>query len=156
MPPPAANQLRLDDGFSTTIELENLPTVKLYEREVTPPGYTNDNPINTTTMRNTAYRTQAPRKLKSLMKMTVIAAYATEVYPSIWGQIGINQVIMVKFPDGSGLHFHGYIQEFLPATHKEGEQPTATLTIQPTMRDTNGNEVAPLYQSVEEDSLSAA
>jgi hypothetical protein len=151
-----AYQLRLDDGFSTIIELEYLPTVKLFEKEVTPPGYNGGNPIDTTTMRNIAYRTQAPRHLKSLTKMTVTAAYATEVLPQIWQQINKNQVIMITFPDGSGLHFHGYIQEFTPSAHKEGEQPTATVTIESTMRDSNGNEVGPLYQTAEEDSLSAA
>lgn len=139
------NQLRLDDGFSTVITLENLPTVRLFEKEVTPPGYTAGGPIDTTTMRNTAYRTMAPRKLKGLSKMQATVAYATEVYDQIWAQIGVVQLIMVHFPDGSSIRFHGWIEEFTPSSHKEGEQPTATIHIQPGMRDPDGNEVPPNY-----------
>src|SRR5215813_8049687 len=95
-----ANQLRLDDGFSTIITLSNIPSVRFYEKEVTPPGYTAGGPIDTTTMRNIAYRTQAPRKLKSLSPVSATVAYATEALDDIWPQIGINQLCTVTFPDG--------------------------------------------------------
>lgn len=136
---------RLDDGFSTIITLENIPTIKLYEKDVTPPGYTAGGPIETTTMRNIAYRTSAPRKLKSLTQLTATVAYATVAYPDIWAQIGINQLVTVTFPDESTISFYGWIEEFTAATHTEGEQPTASLVIQTGMRDNNGEEVAPAY-----------
>ena len=147
---PAANEVRLDDGFSTIITFENLPLVKLFEKEVTPPGYTAGGPIETTTMRNTAYRTSAPRQLKSLSPVSATVAYATEAVESIWGQIGVNQLITVTFPDGSTIAFYGWIEEFTPSSHKEGEQPTAKLTVQTGMRDPNGDEVAPLYTAPSE------
>jgi hypothetical protein len=142
-----ANELRLDDGFSTIITLENLPTVKLFETEVTPPGYAAGGAIPTTTMRNIAYRTQAPRKLKNLTKMTFTAAYATSAVPLIWTEIGKNQRITVTFPDGSTLMFWGWVEDFTPAAHKEGTQPTATVTVEPGMRDADGEEVAPEYEA---------
>lgn len=142
---PNAHQRRLDDGFSTIITLANIPTVKLYEKEVTPPGYTAGGPIDTTTMRNTAYRTMAPRRLKSLTPVSATVAYATEALEQIWAQIGVNQQVTIEFPDNSTLQFYGWIEEFTPSNHTEGEQPTASLTIQPGMRDNDGVEVAPVY-----------
>lgn len=139
------NSLRLDDGFSTIITLANVPTAKMYERDVTPPGYTAGGPIETTTMRNIAYRTSAPRKLKNLSQVSATVAYATEIYPQIFEQIGVNQLVTVTFPDASSITFWGWIEEFTPSTHTEGEQPTASLVIQPGMRDGNGDEVAPVY-----------
>lgn len=141
----AANELRLDDGFSTIITLANLPLVKLYEKEVTPPGYSAGGAIDTTTMRNTAYRTGAPKKLKSLSPVTATVAYATEALEQIWPQIGVVQLITITFPDDSTLAFYGWIDEFTPGAHTEGEQPTASLTIIPGMRNPAGAEVAPDY-----------
>lgn len=139
------SQIRLDDGFSTTITLENLPTVKLFETEVKPPGYDAGGPIDTTTMRNTAYRTAAPKKLKSLSNMTSTVAYATEALGELWSQIGVNQIITVHFSDHSTIAFYGWIDKFEPGQHKEGAQPTATLTIQPSMRNNQDEEEAPVY-----------
>lgn len=143
------NQLRLDDGFSTIIELANLPAVKFFEKEVTPPGITAGGPIDTTTMRNTAYRTMSPRQLKSLTKCTATVAYATEALEQVWAQIGVNQLVTVTLPDGSTIEFWGWIEEFTPGNHTEGAQPTAALTIQPSNRDADGAEVAPAYTSPE-------
>lgn len=149
---PNPNELRLDDGFSTIITLENLPTVKLYEKEVTPPGFTAGGPIDTTTMRNTAYRTMAPRRLKNLTPVNVVAAYATEAIEQIWAQIGVNQLITVTYPDESTIEFYGWLESFTPAAHKEGEQPTATVVIQPGMRNADGAEVAPDYTAPPDES----
>ncbi len=134
---------RLDDGFSTIITLENLPTVKLYEKEVTPPGITAGGPIETTTMRTTTWRTNAPRQLKSLSPVSATVAFATEVVPQMIAQVGINQLITVTFPDGSTIQFYGWVEEFTPAAFTEGEQPTATLTVQPSLVDPDTGETSP-------------
>ena len=141
----SANQLRLDDGFSTIITFANLPLVKLYEKEVTPPGYSAGGAIDTTTMRNTAYRTSAPKKLKSVTSVSATVAYATEALEQIWAQIGVNQLITITYPDDSTIAFYGWVDEFTPGNHTEGEQPTASLTVICGMRDLTGAEVAPDY-----------
>ena len=143
---PAANTLRLDDGFATFITFENLPAVKLFEKEVNPPGMSANGPIDTTTMRNTGWRTMAPKVLLTMPQITATVAYATDAIPLLFGQVGINQPIQVSMPDGSIIHFWGWIEEFVPGANVEGEQPTATLTIQPSLRNDDGNEVAPTYQ----------
>lgn len=140
-----ANDKRLDDGFSTIITLENIPTVKLYEREVTPPGFSAGGPIETTTMRNTAWRTNAPKKLKTLAPVSATVAFATEAIPIVQGQIGVNQLVTLTFPDGSTIEFYGWLEEFTLGAFTEGEQPTATITVQPSLRDSSGEEVAPEY-----------
>jgi len=147
-----ANEVRLDDGFSTIITLTNLPTIKLYEKEVTPPGMTAGGAIDTTTMRNTAWRTSAPRQLKSLTQVAATVAYATEAIPQIFTQIGILQLVTVTFPDASTLHFWGWLEEFTPGAHTEGEQPTANLVIQVGNRNADGDEVAPDYDGPVESS----
>lgn len=138
---------RIDDGFSTLITFSQIPNVQLWEKEVTPPGITAGGAIETTTMRNTAWRTMAPRQLKSLTPVSVTVAYATEAYPEIFAQIGVNQLIKITFPDNSTLDFWGWIEEFTPGALTEGEQPTATLTIQPGNIDSEGNEAAPDYDA---------
>jgi hypothetical protein len=149
---PAANQLRLDDGFSTIITLANLPNVKLYEKTVTPPGMTAGGPIDTTTMRNIAWRTSSPKQLKSLTPAKAEVAYATEAYPEIFGQIAVVQLITVTFPDGASLEFYGWLEEFTPGANTEGEQPKASISIQVGNRDANGAEVAPVYNDPAESS----
>ncbi len=137
---------RLDDGFSTIVTLENIPTVKMYEKEVTPPGFTGGGPIETTTMRNTAWRTAAPRQLKTLSPVTMNVAYATESLPIIREQIGVNQLITVTFPDASLMSFYGWIESFTPGANKEGDQPTAAVNVHPSNRNPAGDEVAPFYE----------
>jgi len=139
------SNVRLDDGFSTIITLANIPTVKLYEKEITPPGISAGGPIDTTTMRNITWRTMSPRALKSLTPVSATVAFATEAIPIVQGQIGLNQLVTVTFPDNSTLVFWGWLEEFSIGAMVEGEQPTATLTINPGNVDADGEEVAPVY-----------
>lgn len=141
---------RLDDGFSTIITIANLPNVKLYEKDVSAPGMTAGGPIDTTTMRNTVWRTAEPRGLKTLSPVSATVAYATAVYDDLIAQIGINQLITVAFPDTSEIRFYGWIEEFTPGALTEGEQPTANLVIHPSLRHvTTLVETAPDYISPE-------
>lgn len=150
----AANEVMLEDGFSTIITLENIPTVKLYEKEVTPPGINGGGPIDTTTMRNTAWRTQAPKHLKSSTPISATVAYATDSYDEILAQIGVNQQMTVTQPDGSTITIWGWLDEFTPGANTEGEQPTATLTFQPSNRNNDEPpvETGPVYTAPEESS----
>ena len=138
---------RLDDGFSTIITIANLPSVKLYEKEVTPPGFQGGGATDTTTMRNTTWRTSSPKYLKTLSAVTAVVAFATEALTQILAQVNVNQLITVTFPDDSTLSFYGWIDSFVPGKFTEGEQPTATLTLQPSNHDTSDVETAPAYHS---------
>lgn len=139
------HHIRMDDGHSITIELENAPTVKLYEKEVTPPQITAGGPIATTTMRNLAWRTQSPKKLKQMGPVNATCAYATDALEILFALIGINQRITISWPDGATLIVWGWLEEFTPGAFSEGNQPTATVVFQLSMHNNNGVEVAPDY-----------
>jgi len=135
----------MDDGFATIITFANIPSVRIFEKEVTPPGIQAGGAVDTTTMRNTTWRTQSPKRLKTLTPVTTTVAYATEAYSQIFAVVGVLQEITVTFPDHSTIKFWGWIDEFTPASNTEGEQPTASMTIQPSNHDLDGVESAPVY-----------
>ena len=138
---------RLTDGHGTTITFSS-GSLTIYEKSVTPPAISGGGANDTTTMRNTEWRTKAPKQLKSLTQAEFEAAYNTEIYDQIVDHINVNQQITVTFPDGSELEFWGWLDEFKPQELKEGEQPTAMVTVQCSNQDNDGNEVAPVYTGV--------
>lgn len=138
---------RIDDGFSTTVSFANDPTLKIYEKEVTPPSMDGGGANDTTTMRNSTLRTKAPKKLKSMDEITFKASYATNVYTSVWAMINVNQLITVTFPDTSTLAVWGWINMFKPDAVKEGSQPEATVTVILSNQNASGVETAPVYVS---------
>lgn len=144
---------RLDDGFSTIISFSLDPTVQFYEKTVKPPGISAGGPNDTTTMRNSTWRTKAPKLLKSLTDSELEAAYDPAVYDSILPMIGVNQQIQISFPDGSQLWFWGWVDEFEPNQIQEGEQPTAKVKIVPSNQNSSGVETAPIYGDTESDSV---
>jgi hypothetical protein len=135
---------RLDDGFSTTISLTGANTT-FWEKSVTPPGLDGGGSIDTTTMRNTAWRTFAPKSLVTMSEMSLTVAYDSSKVADIT-DLNVNQQIVVTFPDASTLTFWGFVNTFAPGELAEGEQPEAEITIIPTNRDNASPpvEVAPV------------
>jgi len=141
---------RIDDGHPTTIEFANQPsgtgpTITFWEKEVTPPGMDSGGANDTTTMRNSTYRTMAPKQLITMTEMTLVASYDPRFYDDIVAMISTNQLITITFPDGSTVAFFGWLDKFVPGNMVEGEQPTATITIQPGNQNLAGAETAPVY-----------
>lgn len=137
---------RLDDGFKTIVTFANAPTIKLYEKEVTPPGLDGGGEIDTTTMRNTLWRTRHPKALITLSEMSFTSAYDPVVFTDLLSSVlNTNQLITVTFPDLSTLQFWGWLDKFTPNAHVEGEQPTAECTIIPSNQNASGIETAPVY-----------
>ena len=138
----------LNDGYQTLVDFSagtSGVTFGFFEKEVTPPGVAGGGPNDTTTMRNNSFRTMQPKALRTLTPMTEVGAYDPAVYDEIMAMINVNQVITVTFPDGSTLTFWGWLDEFAPGNHVEGEQPTATITIQPSNQDNSNVEKPPIY-----------
>ena len=146
----ASNAHMLKDGFRTIITLANLPLVKLYEKEVTPPPISGGGPIDITNMRSAGWRTAAPKQLKSLGQVSASCAYATECIEQIMAQIQVNQIITVTFPDTSEIEFWGWIDSFTPSAHKEGDQPVAAVVFHPSLTNVDGVETAPVYNDPSE------
>lgn len=136
---------RMDDGFATLVTFEDDSSVQLWEKEVTPPGISGGGPNDTTTMKNTAWRTMAPKNLKTLTPCSFVAAYDPAVYDEIKTMLNTNQLITITFPDSSNVQFYGWIDEFTPNASVEGAQPTANVTIQPSNQNDSGVETAPVY-----------
>lgn len=137
--------IRIDDGHSTLVGFAGAPTIKLWEKEVTPPGVSGGGPTDTTTMRNEEWRTQSPKKLKTLTESSLVVAYDPAVYNDIVDQVNVNQLITITFPDGDTLAFWGWLDEFQPNALVEGEQPTAEVTIQPSNQNDSLEETAPVH-----------
>jgi hypothetical protein len=132
----------INDGFSTIISLGG---TNLFEKEVTPPGIDGGGANDTTTMRNTIWRTMQPKKLKTLSESNFVAAYAIAAYSTLLSLLQVNQLVTVTFPDGATLAFWGWLDKFTPNASKEGEQPTANCTLIPSNQDDSGAEIAPVY-----------
>ena len=134
----------INDGFSTIINFVNAG-VLFKEKEVTPPGVDGGGENDTTTMRNTAWRTRQPKKLKTLEKLTVKVAWDSAIYTTVIDAINVNSFLSVQFPDNTRLEFWGWLNKFMPDPMKEGEQPTAEIEIICSNQDGDGNEVGPIY-----------
>ena len=141
----------MEDGFSTTIsfsssELSSSGVLTLYmqEKEVTPPGVDGGEKIDVTTMRNTSWRTFAPRNLKTLMEAPINVAWDPGLYDEMNNMINDNQSITITLPDTATIVFWGFVKSFTPSAHVEGSQPMASVSIEPTNRNASGAETAPV------------
>jgi hypothetical protein len=136
----------LGDGFSTKIAFTSDTNVEFWEKTVTPPGLDGGDAVDLTTMHNAAWRTTAPRHLKTLSEFTLTAGYDPVVFTAIALLINKPDTITVHFPNGGSLAFFGFLRVFAPGEAAEGAMPEATLTIMPTNRDpVDGSEAAPVY-----------
>lgn len=136
----------INDGFPTTISFALAPTVKFKEKTITPPGMDGGGPNDTTTMRNTTWRTRQAKKLVTLSEISLEASYDPVCYTTVLTTLlNKNGLITITFPDLSTLAFYGYVDKFMPGNIVEGSQPTASVSIVPTNQDNSSNEVAPVY-----------
>lgn len=135
---------RLDDGFSSTITFANYPGLAIFEKEITPPGMDGGGEIDTTTMKNSTWRTKSPKKLKTMSDGSASYAYDVDAYTNLIAMINENQLITITFPDGKTIAFWGWLNAFTPQALVEGEQPVADATIMPSNQNASGVETAPV------------
>ncbi len=139
----------LTDGFSCTIGFASGSSgveLAVKEKSVTPPGVSAGGAIDSTTMRNSIYRTKVPKKLIDMANSSLEVQYDPACYDEIIAMIGDNQLITITFPDSSTLAFYGWLDEFVPNALVEGEEPTAGLTLI-CSNQTDGTETAPVYNA---------
>ena len=148
----------LNDGHSTTIGFltvsspdPDAPIAFLFkEKRVTPIGVDGGGPNDTTTMRNTTWRTMQPKKLKTLTEMSATVSYDPVVMNpggsvNVVDEINVNRQILVKFSDGSKLRFWGWLNNFTLGECAEGAQPEATISVFGSNQDNSGVEQEPIY-----------
>lgn len=138
---------RLDDGYQTlvTFAAASSGVEVFWEKAVTPPGIDGGGPNDTTTMHNTAYRTNSPKFLKTLTAGSFSAAFDPAILDELIAMVNVNQAITITFPDSSTWLFWGWINDASPGEISEGEQPTIDITIEPSNQDAAGDEIAPVY-----------
>ena len=142
--------IRFPNGYSSKIAFNRDADFSFWERNVGSPGVDGGEPIDTTTMHNSTWRTMVARDLLTLTPFTVTGAIDAGVYTdSINNLINQEGSITRRLPDGSTLDFFGYLQKIEFGEFVEGEMPTATLTIVPTNYDpVNRVEAGPVLTSV--------
>lgn len=130
------------DGFATLVDIAG---ATLYEKGVQTPGLDGGGAIETTTMRNTTYRTKAPKSLIDVTDISFRAAFDAIALTTLIASINVNQEITLTFPDTSTLVVWGWLDKFTPDESVEGEQPEAQCTI--VVSNVNGSDVetAPAY-----------
>ncbi len=135
---------RIDDGHSTRIGFANYPSVKIYEKEVTPVGVQGGGAVDVTNMRNSVWRTFASKKLKSLSEASGVYAYDPAAYSDMITMVNENQLITITFPDSATVSFWGWVDEFTPQRHVEGTQPLAEVKILASNLNAAKEETAPV------------
>jgi hypothetical protein len=122
----------LTDGYQTLIEVPGIvgqPVLLFREREVQPPDLDGGGPIETTTMRNTRFRTKQPKHLITTGDITTHVQYAPQVYDDVLRSLQIVGKITIRFPDGYITVFIGWLEKFTPTSLKEGDFPLAEMKL---------------------------
>lgn len=141
---------KLTEGIPTmlTIGIDNM----VCEIEVTPPAIDGGELIPQDCMRSGPWGVALPRYRKRLLPFTAVVSWDPLVYGVNMGvvfgimRVNVNQTMNITFPDGRVFGFYAAVTKFEPGVLKDGERPTATVTISPTlMHPTTGNVSHPVY-----------
>jgi len=135
----------LTDGFKTLIGFSLNGTVLFEEIEVTPFGYAGGGGIEVSTMRNTRARTKVGKQLLDVTDMALTVAYDPTKEVAIRTMMQSNQQITVTLPTGNTKVFWGFLDEFQPGPHVEGERPTADVVLIASNRNNSGVETLPSH-----------
>jgi hypothetical protein len=127
--------------------MPSLAGVEFFEKSVSLPGMDGGEGIDTTTMRNIKYRTTWPRQLKTLTAVDVEVAWTSDMLDeaNLFAMVNTNQEIEWELPDQATYTIWAYVQNVRINPMVEGEQPTMTMTIQPTMTDNDKVEQDPVF-----------
>lgn len=140
--------IKLDDGYRTLVTFALDTNLEIWEKSVTPPGLDGGDEIDTTTMHNDRWRTNAPRALIRMTPFSMTCAYDPTVYTAALSLVNRETTITVRYPDGSTLAFYGFLKTLEPGELVEGTQPEMTVTVVPTNQDpTTGAEEDPVLVS---------
>lgn len=143
--------LPMKDGYRCLITFASKPTLELWEKTVTPPGFDGGDKIDVTTMHNNDLRTFEPRQLVTMTPAGATCAYDPGVLASAGGILDLinrKDTITVRFTDGTTWAFFGFLKSFTPQECAEGAQPTAQVSIEPMNKDTSDVERLPVVVSV--------
>ncbi len=131
------------DGLPTIMSFDLNPLIGLIlQKTVQPTGFEDRGMIDMTAMENQTYVTQMPKKLKKLSNGVVKAFYeGPTALAALGAMVQKNQLITTTFPGGGTFSFYGAIVSAVPDEHQEGVPPMITITVSPTMINTNCDEI---------------
>lgn len=137
---------RLSESVGATITFASYTSVKFYVKSMSPPNVDAGTPIQTTLLANTKYHTFTTPKLITIGDFNATVSYNSDAMVDAITFVGQNQLITFTWPDGFTWTFYGAIMKFMPGELTPGTQPTATITVHPTMEHpTTLAETAPIY-----------
>lgn len=122
----------LDDGFSSKIAFAADPDISFWEKTIKPFGVDGGDPIDTTTMFNTTWRTSALRQLKTGTAISGTAAFDPQVLDQLIALINVEGWFTILHPNGDTWDVVGGLKSFDPPAYSEGEFPLASFEIVPT------------------------
>ena len=140
--------LPLRDGFGTMVTFGDEAAMSIWEKETTPPGKDGGDAINTTTFHNTARQTKWPRALLEDTDTSGVCAYDPDVETELETLINDNMEITITFNDGTTKAVWGYLKEFAPQSHTDGDMPEANFVVVITNTDDAFAEQAPVVAAV--------
>jgi|GEM_PF-2948378 len=130
----------LFDGLYTTLNIGG--TVLVCEIEVTPPAIDGGEGIPQDCMRSGGWNLMWPRKRRRLGPISAVVSWSPDMYfvnlglappPNASVLVNIVSMVFVTFPTGGILAFWGFLSKFEPQAMKDGERPTANITIVPSL-----------------------
>jgi len=137
---------RLQDGQYSHITLAEDPAIQFWEKTVKPGGVDGGDPVPQTTMFNNAWRTFAPKVLRTLTEVNGKAAYDPGCIVGIVAMCNFPTVCTVKWPTNATWCFYSFLQKVEFDALEEGKQPELTYTIAPTNYDyVNNVEAGPVF-----------
>lgn len=146
----AIGGIKLPNGMKSIVVFARLPLCRFYTMKLKQGKIDGGDPINQSTMLNTAVQTKAFRFLREEGDSQATAAYDPYFREQIRNDlINKNGSVTEYLPEGSYEDYYGGLKDADFAELAEGELPTVTLTIVKTNYDpVNRVEVAPVFVSV--------
>jgi hypothetical protein len=142
--------MRIDEGFSITVDINGLTTPLFWEVEVTPPGMTMGGHIDISGQRNTRYVTKAPRALIEIDDGSFTAGYDPAAIPQLRAIMGVNKKWTIHYPDTFSIDYFGWLETFRPTgAMSRGNRPLAQITFTVSNIDpATGLEAGPVDHTV--------
>lgn len=138
------------DGYQSLITCRADTDISFWEKSVKPFGADGGDKVDTTTMHNVTHRTFTSRGLITATPAAAKVAYDARVLDQIYAIINVETTWTILFPSSAQWSFYGFLKSFEPDELSEGNQPTASITIEPTNTDPTSSglvEAAPNFNS---------